>query len=351
MNILVIKQTSLGDVLHATPHIRAIKARYPQAHLTLLTAQASAGIYADNPYVDQLILFDYVGFKKASLKSPRKLAAIFKSSLVELNRREYDLAFDLQGLARSVIFLYRVRAKQKFVKGRWPGLKGFRNKQLHAIDEMSRVLALAEIEVENSQMAFYRAPQIAGSLRDKLSAAGLGDLLDKNTAESAGRNGFVVISPFTRWASKNWPLTNFIALASALSQHYQVLMTGAEQDRDAIERALQDYAQDASKVYNLAGSLSLPELAELMSDAALVVSGDSFPMHLATAMGVPLVTLFGPTDENKTGPRSDNSVVLRPDECHRCDQPNCQRACLQRITVDELLVATQTLLDATKVAS
>ena len=58
MNILVIKQTSLGDVLHSTPHIRAIKARYPQAHLTLLTAQGSAGIYADHPDIDRLVLFD-----------------------------------------------------------------------------------------------------------------------------------------------------------------------------------------------------------------------------------------------------------------------------------------------------
>jgi len=83
----------------------------------------------------------------------------------------------------------------------------------------------------------------------------------------------------------------------------------------------------------------------------LVVSGDSFPMHLATAVGAPLVTLFGPTDETKTGPRSANSVVLRPDNCNRCDQPNCKRACLQRLTVAELLMAAQAQLNAAKIAS
>jgi len=350
MNILVIKQTSLGDVLHSTPHIRAIKARYPQAHLTLLTARGSAEIYADHPDIDRLVLFDYAGFKKAGLKSPCKLIAIFKSSLAELNCREYDLAFDLQGLARSVIFLYRVRARRKYVKGRWPGLMGFRNKQLHAIDEMSQVLALADIEVVDDRMDFYRASRVAADLSDKLSAVGLSDLLNKTGIGKEVQDRFVVISPFTRWASKNWPLANFIALASILSKKHRVLMTGTVQDRDAVERALRECAQDTSKIYNLAGDLSLPELAELMSHAALVVSGDSFPMHLATAVGAPLVTLFGPTDEAKTGPCSANSVVLRPDDCDRCDQPNCKRACLQRLTVADLLVAARAQLDAVEVA-
>lgn len=346
MNILVIKQTSLGDVLHSTPHIRAIKACYPQAHLTLLTAQGSAGIYADNPDIDRLVLFDYAGFKRAGLRSPRKLLAIFKSSLAELNHREYDLAFDLQGLARSVVFLYRVQAKQKYVKGRWPGLKGFRNKQLHAIDEMSQVLGLAGIDVADTRMAFYRAPRVADDLRDKLSRAGLEGLLDTVATGKQQSDRFVVISPFTRWASKNWPLANFAELAVALSENYRVLITGAPTDRGAIGQALQESAPASSRVDNLAGDLSLPELAELMSHAALVVSGDSFPMHLATAVGVPLLTLFGPTDETRTGPRSDNSVVLRPDDCNACDQPNCKRACLQRIKVDQLLLAARAQLDA-----
>jgi len=341
MNILLIKQTSLGDVLHATPHIRAIKARYPQAHLTVLTAQGSAEIYAHNPYVDRLVLFDYVRFKQLGLRSPGALRKLFKQTISEMNDRDYHLAFDLQGLARSVVFLYFARARKKFVKGNWPGLDGFRNKQLHAIDEMTQVLAVADIPVESTQMEFYRAPEVLSALQAKLASCGLGALIE------AGQKGdFVVISPFTRWPSKNWPLGHFMQLATALSADYPVLITATARDGEQIKAAMVEQPASGSAPVNLAGRLSLAELAELMSHAALVISGDSFPMHLASAVGAPLLTLFGPTDENKTGPRSERSRVLRPDDCDKCDRPRCERACLDRISVQRVLGEAGKLLSA-----
>ncbi len=332
MNILVIKQTSLGDVLHATPQLRAIKDRYPEAQLTVLTAQGSAGIYTDNPYIDRLVLFDYVRFKQLGLRSPIALRALFKATIAEVNHCEYELAFDLQGLARSVVFLYAARAKQKFVKGNWPGLGGFRNKQLHAIDEMSRVLAVADIPVASRQMDFFRSPEVVDGLRSKLKALKLDDVLSADND-----TGTIIISPFTRWASKNWPLQRFIQAAVLLSKTRRVLITGTAQDRGEIQSALSASDDDTSAVVNLAGELSLPELAELMSGATLVISGDSFPMHLAAAVGAPLITLFGPTDEHKTGPLTKNSRVLRPDDCNKCDNPRCTRACLGQISVQRVI--------------
>ena len=339
MNILLIKQTSLGDVLHATPHIRAIKARYPDSRLTVLTAQGSAEIYANNPNIDRLVLFDYVRFKQLGLKSPRALTNLFKQTIAEINDREYELAFDLQGLARSVVFLYAARAKRKFVKGNWPGLGGFRNKQLHAIDEMTQVLAQADIPVDSTQMAFYRDDKVRESLRSKLAGAALDDLLDHGS-----KKNFVVISPFTRWASKNWPLDHFLETAIELAEKSTVLITGAAQDRKFIEAALNSISVRRPEMMNLVGELSLPELAELMSRAGLVISGDSFPMHLATAMNAPLIALFGPTDESKTGPRSDTSLVLRPDDCAMCDKRNCDRGCLGQISVQRVVSEAERML-------
>lgn len=339
MNILVIKQTSLGDVLHATPHLRAIKQRYPDAHLTVLTAQGSAEIYANNPHIDRLVLFDYAAYKRVGLQSPRALLAIFKQSLAELNRREYDLAFDLQGLLRSVVFLYGTPAKNKYVKGRWLGLQGFRNKRLHAIDEMSQVLAEADIPVLDNAMQFSQAADIGSQLQAKLTQNDLGPLL-----AHAKQKPFVVVSPFTRWASKNWPLSSFIETALRLSQKQTVLITGTAQDCASITQAIRIGAPDTPNIYNLAGKLSLSELAALMAASALVISGDSFPMHLATAVGAPLITLFGPTDERKTGPRSNNSVILRPQDCRRCDKPNCASACLGQIPVVTVLAAAVKVL-------
>jgi len=338
MNILVIKTTSLGDVLHATPHLRAIKKRYPDAHLTVLTAASSAEIYAHNPAVDRLVLFDHARFKKLGLRSPRKLITLIRETLAQINEREYALAFDLQGLLRTVVFLYFARAKHKYVKGRWPGLDGFRDKRLHAIDEMTQVLAAADIPVTEIGMEFNRAPEVANELRTKLQAQSLNALLDKSPEHQ-----FIVISPFTRWASKNWPLQRFVQTACVLNQTHRVIFTGTAGDCDAIAASLK-CLPEAANIVNFAGQLNLAELAELMSHAALVISGDSFPMHLATATGAPLVTLFGPTDECKTGPRSANSLVLRPDDCRRCDKPDCARACLAQISTSQVESACRAVL-------
>ena len=144
MNILVIKTTSLGDVLHSTPHLRAIREQYPAAHITLLTATASAGIYRHNPVVDRMVLFDHARFKQLGLRSPVAALRLIRDTMAKVNDRDYALAFDLQGLLRTVIFLYGARAGRKFVKGRWPGLGGFRDKQLHAIDEMTQVQCIVD---------------------------------------------------------------------------------------------------------------------------------------------------------------------------------------------------------------
>ncbi|MEE9447037.1 MAG: glycosyltransferase family 9 protein [Arenicellales bacterium] len=331
MNILVIKQTSLGDALHATPHLRAIKAKYPDAHLTVLTASNSAEIYQHNPHIDRLVLFDYPQFKQNGFAQAGRSIKLIKHTLGELKTRKYDLAFDLQGLARSVIFLYLTKAKQKFAKGRWLGLKGFRNKQLHAIDEMSQVLAVANIPVANQGMEFGLAPNTQAALKLKLSALKV-------------KPPYIVISPFTRWASKNWPLEHFMQTAKRLCETHTVLITGTAQDKTLIEPVLPTPSQPNS-VLNVAGAFSLAELACLMSDAALVISGDSFPMHLATAVNAPLITLFGPTDENKTGPRSENSAVLRPQDCQRCAKPNCPKACLNQISVETVIKQTEIILN------
>ena len=203
---------------------------------------------------------------------------------------------------------------------------------------MTQVLAQADIPVDNTRMEFICGPDVANTLRVKLQAYDQNDL-----SAPSKRRGFVVISPFTRWASKNWPLDRFIQIASILSKNHVVLMTGTKTDQKAIT-ACQLALNAPTSIINLAGQLSLAELAELMSQAELVISGDSFPMHLATAVFAPLVTLFGPTDERKTGPRSDNSIVLRPAECNRCDKPGCARTCLTQIPVSQLESAAKQML-------
>jgi ADP-heptose:LPS heptosyltransferase len=323
MKILVIKQTSLGDVLHSTGHVRAIKQHWPGSELYLLTAAGSLDIYRHNPWVDQFIMVDRAAVKRRWKKEPGWAYAHMAEVMAEIRQHRFDIAFDLQGAAKSVIFLYGAHAGRKFVKGRWPGIAGFRRPKMHALDEMDGVLALAGIRDADTRMEFVTGAEDRAAAEKVLSEINPGGL------------PLVVISPFTRWASKDWPLESFLASGADLADRCCVAVTGAPERKEQIDRKIRHIPP--GKLHNLAGALSLGAFAELVRRARWMLSGDSFPMHVAVACGTPVVALFGPTREERVGPRDGKSVVLRAPGCLRCDRPNCRRGCLGRIGVEEVV--------------
>ncbi len=425
MNILVIKQTSLGDVLHATGHLRAIKENFPSSRLTLLTAPASADICRHNPWVDEVILFDNRAIVR-QWRRPKAAAKILAAALRQVRARPFDLAFDLQGLAKSALFLYAARRAaggEKYIKGRWLGLSGFRNPRLHAIAEMDGVLRRARLAVGDTAMEFFTA---AGERRH----------IDALLARiNPANKPLLLFSPFSRWRSKDWPLARYVEIAAWVARRFRgqfcMAFTGQAATRDAIERAIApvnaglgglgewgeieggkfaglgepisrpnsrpsrqstcrqpdsadfasqqpihqadsadfasqqpihqadsadfasqqpihqaDSAKFASQstnqqpnLANLAGQLSLPQFAELTGRARLLLSGDSFPMHLACAQKTPLIALFGPTQASKTGPVGPHCRVIRAPNCHACDRPACRRHCLARLPTEVVRAA------------
>ena len=334
MNILIIKQTSLGDVLHSTGHVRTIKKKYPGSKITLLTATTSEQIYRHNPWVDELILIDRYGVKENWWRRPvwafTEMARVWN----QVREKQYDLAFDLQGLAKSVIFLYGARAKRKFSKGKWLGIKGFRNKSLHAIKEMDEVLNMAGIEINDSSMELVTGPA------EKI-------VIDKLLPAINPRNRpIVIMSPFSRWRSKDWPMENYLKTSKLLSDVCQVVFTGESDRRAEIDRQLG--CSSTHSAINMAGKLSLLEFVELVSRAKLMLTGDSFPMHVAGARKLPVVALFGPTDESKVGPLGENDQIVRVDGCDKCDRQNCVRACLNRLPYLQVVQQIQEKLELYK---
>ena len=132
-HILIIKQTSLGDVLHSTGHVRCIRKQYPDARITLLTADTSADIYRDNPHIDEMIEFQRYRVKRDWWRHPAWTLGHFRKVLAEVRKQRYDLAIDLQGRWKSALFLYAVHSSRKYIKGNWPMLDGFRDRSLHWI--------------------------------------------------------------------------------------------------------------------------------------------------------------------------------------------------------------------------
>ena len=331
MRILVIKQTSLGDVLHSTGHVRAIKKTWPDSELVLLTAVSSADIYRHNPWVDRMILVDRYRVKHNWYKEPLWCYRHMRDVLGQVRAEPFDIAFDLQGLAKSVIFLYGAKARKKFVKGRWPGLRGFRRPRIHAIKEMDGVLELAGIKDLDTSMEFATSQQEQEAITE---------LLQKF---SPAEKKMIIFSPFSRWASKDWPLDNYVKAARSLADRYLVFFTGTPDRATQVESALSDVSNP--NIINLCGKLSLLQFAEITRRVALVLTGDSFPMHVAAACETRIVALFGPTDEIRVGPPAQLSQLLRAPDCRKCDRADCKRNCLARITVDRVVSVVEEAIE------
>lgn len=325
MNILVIKLTSLGDVLHATGHIRSLKENFPTSKITVLTADYSYDIFKHNSHIEKILLFEKDWAKREWFKNPRKVLSHIFGLVRDIRNTQYDLAFDLQGRFKSVMFLYSAKADKKFVKGRWLLLHSFKKPEIHAIEEMDHVLRLAGIQVTNSDMEIFTSSKEETAIQALLSRV------------NPTKKRIMVVSPFTRWKTKNWGIEKFKALLNDFPIDMLVIFTGAKDRKPEIDYLMSEIRHHS--MVNLAGELTLLEFAELMKYVHLVLTGDSFAMHLASAFHTPLIALFGPTDERRIGPVGKYSTVLRDAEhCERCYRRDyCEKNCINFIEPDEVL--------------
>ena len=332
MNILLIKQTSLGDVVHATAAIRSVREAYPQAHITALTSSTASDILLTNRDINELLTFDRYRVKSDWWRHPLRTINHFLRTFSAVRKQSYDLAIDLQGSWKTIIFLWAARAARRYTKGRWWFVDHFHQPTLHAIDEMAGVLALAGVR------SSYAVPLLDV---DGHATQAVANLLPPSGNKE---KPIALLCPLTRWPTKNWPISQFATLAEQLSDEFQVVFSGSPEDRSVIEQAIVPSGGHAS--INLAGRLSLIEFFALVAGSDVVITGDSLPMHVASAFDRPLVALFGPTNEDLVGPRNRSARVIRADmDCQRCyRRRRCPRACIAAITVDEVCSAIQGVL-------
>lgn len=325
--ILLIKQTSLGDVVHATAPIRSVRTAFPDAHITVLTSTTAADLFLNNRDIDVLLTFDRYRVKSDWWRHPCWALSHIWCSIKKVRSQQFDLVIDLQGSWKTVMFLWAARTRSRFVKGRWWFAQRFCDPRLHAIDEMNGVLQLCGVQPSQEQ------PILTVSQKDHDRASLiLGKVL------MSGKK-LAVICPMTRWPTKNWSLINFVELVDGITDKFFVVATGSFEDRIHIDRALS--SDSSERVMNLAGDLSLTEFIAVMDQADVVVAGDSLPMHVASALDRPLVALFGPTNEALVGPRSPRSLVLRADVgCQRCYRRQfCKQNCINAIPVRSVINA------------
>lgn len=338
--ILIIKPSSLGDIVHTLPVLALLRETWPQAHIAWLVGSAFAPLLDGHPLLDEVIVFDRRRFGR--LLQSRRILADFGRFVWQLRRRRFDLVIDLQGLVRSGFLAWASGAPRRV---------GFaRARELAPLFYSQRVACPPDATHavdKNLHLAKALCPRLGvggvasfplGLRHEELAAA------RRLLADSAGRplDTFIVLLPGARWESKRWPADRFAALIDRVHAEGlpPVVLAGGPDDRTLAEQIASACAAPAT---NLVGRTTLRELSALLALSALVICQDSGPMHIAAALNKPLVALFGPTNPSRTGPHSPAArVVALPLDCAPCYRRQCplgHHACLKRLEVDAVLAA------------
>jgi heptosyltransferase-1 len=349
MKILIIKPSSLGDVIHALPFLHALKKSFPDSQIDWVISSSLKGILEDNPLISNLILLNKDAWKSIK-KLPDTLSEL--SSLRKtLRSRHYDMVIDLQGLLRSglIAFSTPTTTKVGFADAREGSRFFYDNKvkvdkNLHAVDKCLEVAKAVGAQV--NKVCF---PLHINSETKKRAKALVGNIKD-----------YIVIVPSARWTSKRWPAEKFALLISKLSE--PCVIVGSKGDSRIAGKIMKQLSPaiegsacsgtkadakrtgvQSDRVINLCGKTDLKELTAVIAGAKAVVSNDSGPMHIAAALGKPVIAIFGPTDPEKTGPygwQTSNAlnVISTKVPCGPCRKRSCDELiCMDKIQVKSVL--------------
>jgi lipopolysaccharide heptosyltransferase II len=307
--ILVIRTDLMGDVILSLPAVHALQRAYPAAHIDMLVLPANVGVIKADPAVSRIVTYDpNIWRRPNAFLSPASYRA-FLGLLGGLRAARYDLCLSLAGDWASVFaFLSRARRRVGYGGEAYPffmtdPVPG-RRYRLHQ-HEVEYIVGLAKAAggiVEDDQ----RAPSLAVSeqaraeVKALLEANGVagGDLLI--AAHAGATNG----------VAKRWPIPHWAELADQLIAELgaKVVLTGAASDAE-ITGAVAARMRQAP--LDFAGKTTIPQLAALLERCNLVISGDSGPLHMAGAVGTPVIAMHGPTDPELSGPVGKDATVLR----------------------------------------
>jgi heptosyltransferase-1 len=333
--ILIIKPSSLGDIVHGLPVLAAVRRRFPRAHVAWLAARAFAPFLAGHPLLDEVIPFDRKHFGRMWY-SPRSFVDFWRF-VRDVRRRRFDWVIDLQGLFRSG-FLTRVsgaRLRAGFATAREGAWMAYNRRVRppaeaeHAVEQNLSLARALELPVDPVEFPLALREEELAAARERLRAAGAPE-------------AFVAVLPGARWPSKLWPAEH---VAAAIDQIHaaggpKCVLLGAPDEKPIGERVC---GACRTPPIDLIGQTSLRELAAVLSMASRVVCTDSGPMHIAAALNRPLTAVFGPTNPKRTGPYSPVAKVIRLElPCSPCYAQRCplkHHNCMRQLEAEQVVRA------------
>ena len=332
--ILLVWLGALGDIVHAIPVAAALRREFPAARIDWLVSAKHRAILDLVPTLDRRIVID-------GGRSPA-VTTLF-GAVRDVRRSGYDVAIDLQGLVKSAVLArssgadrvigfaasyLRERLARPFYTDVYdPGCQGIYDPR-----ETRHV-----VEINLGLLEPLGVPKATPEFPiDRVDSALAADV----RRQTAGR--YALLNPGAQWPNKRWPPARFAQVAAALRERHG-LMSVAVWGHGERELA-EDIAAHSAGAALVSPPASIADLVGLIRGAAVMVSGDTGPTHMAAALGTPIVGIFGPTRPSRNGPWSKEDVTVSRAEvcrCHHLRQCTERRMCLLDIEVDEVLEAIE----------
>jgi heptosyltransferase-1 len=347
--ILIVRLGAMGDVVHALPAVTALRAALPAAHIgwaieerwapLLCSSDDCAARGPQMPLVDAIHFVNTKAWRTAPLSD--ETWAEVRGTLGAMRAARYDVAIDFQGATKSAMVAAASGAANRVGNGRpWERLAAVLYShpvEVHSAHVVEQALELASVVAQ--QHLHYIPPTLPRDAEDERWATE--ELARRGLA--AGKRAFALLNPGAGWGAKQWPAARYGEVARALAAAGVASLV----NHGPTEQALAEEVVRASGGAAAAIECSISELIALTRRAALVIGGDTGPLHLAAALEVPVVALYGPTDPKRTGPFGTREVVLR---AARSETSHARRAepepGLATITVEQVVAAAQSLLEA-----
>lgn len=340
--ILCIKLKHIGDVLLMTPAIRALHRAWPGSSISALVPRATEEVLAGNPDLTAVLTFERDAGIEGSLRTLRALRGYAPDLVLEMGQGD-----------REAVLGWLSGARQRV--GYEPGRSGGWRRALlthavpwngaqHVVETNLDLVRACGISAEASRPVLVVRPEMRARMAVRLASAGLGS-----------GEPLVVVHPVSRWLFKAWPEASCAAVIARLLQDARVavaLTSGpGPAEVEAARRILAriEEARAGRDILNLIGQTSLAELAAVLECTALFLGVDSAPMHMAAALGIPVVALFGPSGETSWGPWGEgHTVVASPYLCRPCGQDGClgskRSDCLEALSAQTVWEAAEPLL-------
>ncbi|MBN1587316.1 MAG: lipopolysaccharide heptosyltransferase II [Candidatus Omnitrophica bacterium] len=331
--VLIIKYSALGDIVLGVPSLRAIRKAWPEAHITLLTSKEIAPMMASSPYVNEVMVLDRSG-------THRGVRGIWRMGRI-LRGEGFDISIDLQNnrSSHALSFLSGAIRRYGYENGKWSFLLNYTvplpKEPLPPIQHQARVLGRAKINVTDESLELWAKPEDRERIEVLLKQAWLRD-----------NQVLVALHPGSgSWPTKRWDLEHFAELCDELGKRsVRCVLVGTKKEGKLGAKIAQ---VSGSKPIELAGKTSLGELVALFRRCSALVCGDSAPLHVAAAVGLPTVALFGPTEaERHIPPAPCLQVIQKEVPCGPCYRTRCSHiTCMKSISPREVLDALNGFLE------